>query len=61
MEMIEMVVRDTEELTDRKVLSVYLRGPRIRGLNEDESDYDITVLTNPTKRELLTNVKLAKS
>lgn len=52
MEVIELVVRDTEELTNRYVLAVYLRGSRIRGLNDDESDYDITVLTNPTKREL---------
>lgn len=56
MDVIELVVRDTEELANRKVLAVYLRGSRMRGLNEDDSDYDITVLTNPTKRELLTNV-----
>lgn len=60
MEVIELVVRDTEEITNRKVLAVYLRGSRIRGLNDDESDYDITVLTNPTKRELLTNVMFSK-
>lgn len=56
MDAIELVVRDTEELANRKVLAVYLRGSRMRGLNEDDSDYDITVLINPTKRELLTNV-----
>ncbi|CAG84941.2 DEHA2A14652p [Debaryomyces hansenii CBS767] len=60
MEVIESVVRDTEELTNRYVLAVYLRGSRIRGLNDDESDYDITVLTNPTKRELLTNVMFSE-
>jgi len=60
MEVIELVVRDTEELTNRYVLAVYLRGSRIRGLNDDESDYDITVLTNPTKRELLTNVMFSE-
>lgn len=56
MEVIEQVVRDTEELINRKVLAVYLRGSRMRGLNDDGSDYDLTVITNPMKRELLTNV-----
>lgn len=54
--MIELLVRDTEELAKRKVLAIYLRGSRMRGLNDDDSDYDITILTNPTKKELLTNV-----
>lgn len=53
MESVNEVVQAMEARIERQVIAIYLRGSRLRGLHHEKSDYDITVIINPTKRELL--------
>lgn len=42
-----------EVYPENEVALIYLNGSRLYGYNREDSDYDFTVYTSPTKRELL--------
>lgn len=54
------LVRQLEVTHARKVMVVYLRGSRMRGMHSHNSDFDITALVLPSIREVLTGEKYSR-
>lgn len=54
------LVRHIEDTYTRKVVLIYLRGSRMRGLHSANSDFDITALILPSIKEVLTGEKYSR-